>query len=448
MSFRLPNDEELARLRAGARFDRAYYLVLYDDVAAAGIDPLLHFIHHGAAEGRLPHAGYDAGDAPDADGLHPCVAYLLEGRPPAPRAGDHVRRVLIDTPYGVWLGENIGDVAMCASALLRIAETDPSCVITVVTDDPQPLAFTGVSFESVPSNAKRHWLRDPSYPGARLFVNALACADVVVSSGRGAMTDRFAPEAISMLCVLAAAARRGARTAALGMGIGPIIGPRLHALAAEVLPRIDRVCIRENRDAPGLLNAWGVPPDRVTFTGDDATRLCADASLLPDGSTGLGLCIRVGLGVNLDMAEKVGALVRNAAQSAGLSVVPLPIDADDVMALRQIGFPCTQFADPPAMLAAARKCRAVVSGSYHANVLSLSQGIPAVLLSAGSWYRSKMSGLVDWFPSGCRLVDLDQSLDAIPPAIEEVLSIGPDDRGKLIASARRQREAGDRVVSE
>ncbi|WP_160160802.1 glycosyltransferase [Legionella sainthelensi] len=35
-----------------SEFDKDYYLTLYPDVATAGIDPYLHFIHHGKAEGR------------------------------------------------------------------------------------------------------------------------------------------------------------------------------------------------------------------------------------------------------------------------------------------------------------------------------------------------------------------------------------------------------------
>lgn len=37
-----------------AEFDRDYYLRRYDDVARAQIDPVTHYIRHGAAEGRDP----------------------------------------------------------------------------------------------------------------------------------------------------------------------------------------------------------------------------------------------------------------------------------------------------------------------------------------------------------------------------------------------------------
>jgi hypothetical protein len=43
------------RIRRARLFDRAFYLERYPDVRHAGIDPLRHYLLHGAAEGRKPH---------------------------------------------------------------------------------------------------------------------------------------------------------------------------------------------------------------------------------------------------------------------------------------------------------------------------------------------------------------------------------------------------------
>lgn len=40
-------------------FDPVYYLDTYPDVAAAGIDPYWHYLHHGVAEGRAANAFFD-----------------------------------------------------------------------------------------------------------------------------------------------------------------------------------------------------------------------------------------------------------------------------------------------------------------------------------------------------------------------------------------------------
>ncbi len=53
----------IKRLRAARRlrplFDREFYLRTNPDVAAAGVDPLRHYLEHGAAEQRQPHPLFD-----------------------------------------------------------------------------------------------------------------------------------------------------------------------------------------------------------------------------------------------------------------------------------------------------------------------------------------------------------------------------------------------------
>ena len=73
-------------------FDGDWYLQNNSDVRAAGINPLLHYLRHGAAEGRDPHPLFDSGwylaNNPDvsAAGINPLSHYLQYGaherRPP------------------------------------------------------------------------------------------------------------------------------------------------------------------------------------------------------------------------------------------------------------------------------------------------------------------------------------------------------------------------------
>jgi glycosyltransferase involved in cell wall biosynthesis/SAM-dependent methyltransferase len=66
-------------------FDSDYYLARYPDVAAAGVDPMLHYLAYGAAEGRDPHAlfatAYYLEQYPDVRGagLNPLVHYCRYG---------------------------------------------------------------------------------------------------------------------------------------------------------------------------------------------------------------------------------------------------------------------------------------------------------------------------------------------------------------------------------
>ncbi|TWB24553.1 GT2 family glycosyltransferase [Nitrospirillum amazonense] len=66
-------------------FDKAWYLSAYADVAAADLDPLRHYLEHGAQEGRLPGLSFDGrryyAANPDvaAAGINPLVHYLRHG---------------------------------------------------------------------------------------------------------------------------------------------------------------------------------------------------------------------------------------------------------------------------------------------------------------------------------------------------------------------------------
>ncbi|MEM5390167.1 hypothetical protein VSR68_42750, partial [Paraburkholderia phymatum] len=66
-------------------FDTDWYLERYPDVAAAGINPLVHFITSGAREGRDPHPLFDTDwyleRYPDvaAAGINPLVHFITSG---------------------------------------------------------------------------------------------------------------------------------------------------------------------------------------------------------------------------------------------------------------------------------------------------------------------------------------------------------------------------------
>ncbi len=77
---------ELSALRSSPLFDPAFYLARYPDVAAARIDPVVHYMRFGAAEGRDPGPafstlGYQARN-PDvaAAGLNPLLHYIRHGQ--------------------------------------------------------------------------------------------------------------------------------------------------------------------------------------------------------------------------------------------------------------------------------------------------------------------------------------------------------------------------------
>jgi hypothetical protein len=92
--------ERVALLGSSALFDRDWYLTQYPDVAAAGIDPTLHYLRHGAIEGRDPGPGFstrwylDTYEDVSKAGVNPLVHYLEHGkterRPIAPSSAPPV----------------------------------------------------------------------------------------------------------------------------------------------------------------------------------------------------------------------------------------------------------------------------------------------------------------------------------------------------------------------
>jgi len=81
-------------IAASGLFDDNWYLDQYPDVRNAGADPLAHYLHHGAAEGRDPNPLFDSdwylthNSNVRAAGINPLVHYLqngaAEGRNPSP----------------------------------------------------------------------------------------------------------------------------------------------------------------------------------------------------------------------------------------------------------------------------------------------------------------------------------------------------------------------------
>lgn len=51
--------QDLTASNVSADFDESFYLLKYPDVAAAGIEPLAHYLRFGWKEGRTPHPDID-----------------------------------------------------------------------------------------------------------------------------------------------------------------------------------------------------------------------------------------------------------------------------------------------------------------------------------------------------------------------------------------------------
>lgn len=80
-----PALEDIAIIEASGRFDKQWYLRHYPDVAESGIDPVQHYVRHGAAEGRDPTGKFSTEfylhHNPDvaSSGINPFRHYIEHG---------------------------------------------------------------------------------------------------------------------------------------------------------------------------------------------------------------------------------------------------------------------------------------------------------------------------------------------------------------------------------
>jgi polysaccharide pyruvyl transferase WcaK-like protein len=414
-------------------------------------------------------------------------------------------RILLDP--GTLDGLNAGDVAMLQAAVLRFRRLQPDVRMDVLTLVPEDLASYCPGVAPVPDEGRVGWLAEQAlfgrlrtqgpkpvgdslaaatralrlrWPSAfralldakmRLrgvprepldcFLEALRGADLVVIGGQASLNDTFVARARTVLSTLEAAMALHKRTALVGQAIGPLSNPALVERARAVLPRVDVICLREERTGRRLLEEFGVDPSRIEITGDDALELSHGLRVHPPGSA-IGVNLRVGrvAGTDDSILGKLRDLLIQASRRWGAPLLPVPIafhDASqDVAVLRTLLAGVSPEQDggsglraPASLLAQICRCRILVTGAYHAAVFALGQGIPAVCLDGSPYYHAKWEGLGDLFGDGCHVVSLAKPLWAmrLAGAIETAWSQADAVRDSLLAATARQVAAGRRAYA-
>jgi len=394
---------------------------------------------------------------------------------------------------------NLGDTAMMQVAVLRLKELWPHAEIGVITVRPDLLARFCPS--AVPIDVKaRHawlagrslfgrfgrrlppkvstilkrteeqlWLRFPALtdlwaifwalalhravlPSSSGFRKRVIGADLLVLAGMGALNDAFGENARWLLDEFGAASRAGVPIVAFGQGIGPITKPLLLAKARTVLPQFKLIGLREGRTALPLLESLGVSRERTIVTGDDAIELAYELRTASMGDA-IGVNLRIAAYAETD-AETVGKLsesLRRAAQALNSSLVAVPIllhqsnsDVETIVELLDGQIPSSLAAieSPEDVIRQIGKCRVVVTGSYHAGVFALAQGIPVVGLVQSAYYEQKFAGLQEQFSGGCRSIDFRRPVTSgeIEDAIRNAWESAEEVRPSLLEAAARQIE--------
>lgn len=265
------------------------------------------------------------------------------------------------------------------------------------------------------------------------YTEVVSGYDLMIATGSQYLTDIARDAGIAVLDRLDTAIQLGIPTAMVGQGIGPIEDEEMQLRARDVLPRVDLICVRERLIAPKLLASFGVDLEKVFITGDDAIELAFNARSSRIGdSIGVSLRVMSYTEVGDVQLSVIGKALREAAERYRAKLVGLPIsmsihERDDRVIhnlfahSRSFSMGRSIFPTPSEMIKRTQACRIVVTGTFHAALFALAQGIPAVCLARAASYINKLSGLADLFQPGCILVDLGET--DFPERLSEAIDL-------------------------
>ncbi len=373
-----------------------------------------------------------------------------------------IKRILIDNSGYSLL--NFGDVAMLIAAVNQLKQRFPDADIRVFTDAPDRLGDFIPSVTPVSLDGRRLWLATWNILGGlhkllpatiypwlqrqeslvrlhfpihahrwteyrllkrgydlqqmHTFVDEVAKADMVIATGGGYITDSFENHAISLLQTLALAQSLGKPTALFGQGLGPVASKQLLAFTKKVLPRLDYITLRESRFSKPFALSVGMPPNKIHVTGDDAIALShVNSPQYLGNAIGVNLRIADYSGLQTDALDSIRQVLTDSTVKLGAELRAVPISLhtgdSDLNSIRLLlgdkaADSASQIDTPEKVVRQIGQCRMVVTGSYHAGVFALSQGIGVVGVAASDYYRHKFEGLADQFAGGCTIVDRDK----------------------------------------
>jgi polysaccharide pyruvyl transferase WcaK-like protein len=386
-------------------------------------------------------------------------------------------RVLIDQSDYKLL--NMGDVAMLQSCILRLSQQWPDAEMMIIARSAKDLAvycpaalpvwrnsgqpltrllparYQPIWQNLVPYLSGHIRLRQVQYSDPRTALQAVRASDVVVASGGGYFTDIWRWHATGVLGVLAMAQRLGKPTAMFGQGIGPIRQRMLQIQARAVLPRLALLGLREGCASPDLARSLGARPHAITVTGDDALEFVENSGTIVGQALGINMRVSSYAGIDAAQATNIGDMVAQVAMSLNAPLVGLPVSRHeidtDVGAIHHLisRYPhenviMPDINTPRDLITCIADCRTVITGSYHAALFGLAQGVPAVCLTKSSYYDGKFAGLKALFPESCSIVSigLPNFADRLRNAIHQAWNLPDEMRMAARDAAMRQRDAG------
>lgn len=292
------------------------------------------------------------------------------------------------------------------------------------------------------------------------FLRIIESSDMVIASGGGYITDSFSSHAAQVLGTLLVAQRLGVPTAMFGQGIGPLQNKSLSYLAGKVLPNLKTLAVREGLESMTIAKKLNVSDNRIFLTGDDAIEIVQNT--INQGVE------RNCIGVNIRLANYAGEIEPHLSEIANLIeqiandeksiIIPVPVHiGDSFRDLRAVTKMCQinksevenarNITTPALLVQQISRCRIVITGSYHAGVFALSQGIPVVALVGSDYYAAKFYGLINQFEGGGEIVNIesDNFIETLRNAIVKSLAFPEKEKAKLIEKAKEQSDLSKNV---
>ena len=298
-------------------------------------------------------------------------------------------------------------------------------------------------------------VRGQDFADVEVFLSAVREADLMVVKGAGVFTDAFSENALGVLATLEMAISRRIPTAMFGQGFGPIAMGELRRHAAEVLPSVNLIAVRERLRSPPLLASLGVNLERVVVTGDELPSSWRSRSdrgrhnWARWGSAGSASTF-----ASRRTRASIGTISRRCGRHFGRHPVRTRRNSCRFRSRirgRWTRTSCAKCAGtaagdsdggasvntPERAIHCISKCRVVLTGSYHAGVFALAQGIPTVALARSQYYVDKLSGLADQFGDGCEVVRLEPTFSA--SRLAAAIGAAWDNAGATAGHAARPR---------
>jgi colanic acid/amylovoran biosynthesis protein len=189
----------------------------------------------------------------------------------------------------------------------------------------------------------------------------------------------------------------------------------------------------------------------IIVTGDDAIEKSYSSRMENLGNK-IGLNIRNASYATLPsgILEQIGMIIEDYLLKKKTSYQFLPIslvpgEESDINALSKLMnmnvhdlYEIESSLSVTTIIQRVSQCRVVITGSYHAALFALSQGVQVIGVTASKYYDSKFMGLLQQFEVGIQILYLKDGVDKLSDFLDIAWSRADDQRPILIKNAKKQ----------